>query len=278
MLRRERLARTKETQAMIKRILLAGGLATAAGLFFLGRDAASYVCTSIGRVKDSVRNSVPIEFELDRARRMIRNLVPDIRSNMQHIAQEEVEVQRLGRQITDSTVRLDRDRGEIMRLKSDLASNRTKFEYAGRRYSAGEVKTDLAQRFDRYKTNDATLASLKQMQQAREKSLEAARGKLDGMLATKRQLEVDVEHLQARLKMLETLETTSNYTFDDSQLSRAKQLLGDLRTRLDVAERLMQADVPVEGGIQLDAATPENILEELTEYFEPVDTQVANSK
>ena len=57
------------------------------------------------------------------------------------------------------------------------------------------------------------------------------------MLAAKRKLEVDVEHLEARLKMVEAAQTTSDYAFDDSRLSRVKELITDLRTRLDVAER-----------------------------------------
>ena len=262
---------------MLKRMILTGAAASALGVFFLGRDAMSYVGTSLGWVKDSVKNSVPIDFEIQRARRMIKDLVPDIRSNMQLIAKEEVEVERLDQQINTNTARLDRDRGEIMRLKSDLASNRTQFEYAGRRYDAHQVKTDLAQRFERYKTNDATLTSLQDMHRARERSLEAARQKLQNMLAVKRQLEVDVEHLEARLKMVETAQTTSNYNFDDSQLSRAKQLVGDLRIRLDVAERLVNSENEIQGQIPLDETTSENVLDEVTEYFTPSGTKVAKS-
>ncbi len=51
---------------MIRRILFSGiGLGMLA-LFFFGRDAASYVGTSFGKLKDTVKQSVPISFELDR--------------------------------------------------------------------------------------------------------------------------------------------------------------------------------------------------------------------
>jgi hypothetical protein len=75
---------------MIKKSLMAvGGLSLLMVLFF-GRDAASYVRTSFGWMKDTVRSQVPVEFEIERARRMVKNLVPDIRQNMHVIAQEEV--------------------------------------------------------------------------------------------------------------------------------------------------------------------------------------------
>jgi chromosome segregation ATPase len=262
---------------MFKRLLISGTTLAALGLFFFGRDAFSYVRTSVGWIKDSVKNNVPIDFELQRARRMIKNLVPDIRQNMHRIAAEEVEVGRLTQQIAENSSRLDRDRSEIMRLKSDLGGSCRKLEYAGRRYSTEEVKADLSHRFERYKTHEATLASLNQMQRARQRSLEAARQKLEGMLATKRQLEVDVEHLEARLKMVETAQSTSNYNFDDSQLSRARGLITDLQTRLEVAERMVEADVAVQGQIPLDAAAPENILDQVADYFQARDGQVAEA-
>lgn len=253
---------------MLKKAIVSGAAVSLLGLFLFGRDAASYVGTSLGWVKDSVRGAVPVEFEIQRARKMIKDIVPDIRTNMHLIAKEEVEVAKLEQQIKDGTTRHDKDKAELMRLKSDLASGQETFHYAGRRYDATQVKTDLANRFERFKTNDATIASLKQMHQARERSLAAGRQKLENMLVVKRQLEVDVEHLEARLKMVETAQTTSSYNFDDSQLSRAKDLITDLRTRLDVAEKLVQSESFFQDQIPLDAQASENIVEELTEYFD----------
>jgi hypothetical protein len=111
------------------------------------------------------------------------------------------------------------------------------------------------------------LASLKEMHGARQRSLEAAREKLEGMLAAKRQLEVDVEHLEARLKMVEAAQTTSDYNFDDSQLSRAKELIGGLRTRLEVAERMVNSEGYFHDEIPLSEPAPENITDEVAEYF-----------
>lgn len=260
---------------MVKRLVLGGAGAGLVCLVLFGREAVSYVGTTAGWFKDSVKNSIPVEFEIDRARRMVKDLVPDIRKNMHVIAREEVEVERLNKQIAASESRLEKDRGELMQLKVDLASGKSAFQYAGRSYSADQVKVDLANRFERYKTHDATLASLKEMHQARQRSLEAARQKLEGMLVAKRQLEVDVEHLEARLKMVEAAQTTSDYKFDDSQLSRAKDLVTELRTRLDVAEKLVNSEDYLRDEIPLAEPAPENIVEEVTEYFSADRSKVA---
>jgi chromosome segregation ATPase len=260
---------------MVKKVILGVAAGCLLAGFFFGRDAWSYMSTSAGWVKDSVKNSVPMEFEIDRARKMVKDLVPDIQKNMHIIAKEEVEVERLEKQIAQLEGKLSTERASVMRLKSDLESGRGNFEYAGRRYTATQVKLDLTNRFERYKTNDATLASLREIYDARQNSLNAARQKLENMLAVKRQLEVDVENLEARLKMVEAAQTTSEYNFDDSRLSRAKELINDLRTRLDVAAKLVDAEGNFHAEIPLSETAPSNILDEVTEYFSAGGAQVA---
>jgi hypothetical protein len=195
---------------------------------------------------------------------------------MHVIAKEEVEVERLARQISQQEEKLAADRSNILRLKSDLASNREKFDYAGRIYTVSQVKQDLGNRFERYKTSDATLASLREIHEARQKSLDAARQKLEGMLAAKRTLEVDVENLEAKLKMVEAAQTTSEFNFDDSRLSRCKELISDLRTRLDVAAKMVDAKDSFQSEIPLNETAPTDIVEEVTEYFQGSSERVAN--
>ena len=254
---------------MLKRILIVGGGAALLGLVFVGRGAMSYLRTSAGYVTDAVQESVPIEFQVDRARGMIEDLVPEVRKNMHVIAKEEVEVQRLDEQIAESRSRLAKEKEQLLRLKADLATGKGEFIYAGRTYTADEVRTDLASRFDRYKTGEATWASLVEIRGARQKSLTAAQHKLDGMLASRRQLQVDVENLEARSQMIAAAKTTSAYQFDDSRLGNVKELVSNLRTRLDVAEKLVNAEVYFHDEIPLEKATPENIVEQVTEHFSP---------
>lgn len=252
---------------MIKKALITVGGLTLLSVLFFGRDAASYVRTSVGWVKDSVKSSVPIEFEIERARRMVKNLIPDIRRNMHVIAQEEVEVERLDKQITQTTATLEKDRAEMLRLKTDLATAQPVYHYAGRTYTVQAVKVDLANRFERYKTHDATLASLRDIQAARRKSLDAARQKLEGMLVAKRQLEVDVENLEARFKLVEVAQTTCDFNIDDSELGRVKELITEVRTRLNVAERLVNTQGELHEEIPLSAPQSDNIIDQITEYF-----------
>jgi DNA repair exonuclease SbcCD ATPase subunit len=252
---------------MIKKVILVAGGAFLVAAFLFGRNAIGYFRTSLTMVRESAQNAVPVEFQIDHARNMIKDLTPEVRKNMHVIAKEEVELKRLEEQIAAAETRLAKEKEQVLRLKQDLAGGPGPFHYGTRSYTADQVKTDLANRFQRYKTGEATLASLKGIYEARQRSLAAARQRLDGMLAARRQLQVDVENLDARNQMVAAAQTASSFQFDESQLGRVKELLSNLRTRLDVSERLANVETEVQGEIPLDKSTPKNILDEIGQYF-----------
>lgn len=252
---------------MVKKfVVAAAGALLLAGLLF-GRDAASYVSTSCGWVKQTVKDSVPIEFEIERARNMIQELDPEIRQNLHVIAREEVEVTRLREQLQEADAALAKDRKEIARLKGDLDQGGSVFVYAGRSYTTKQVETDLARRFDRFKTKEATVEKLRQILQARETGLLAANDKLKGMQGAKRQLEVDVENMKARLEMVKVAETTGRFNFDDSRLARTRDAISEISARIDVAEKMAHTSVAMPDQIKLDDEESRNISEEVAKYF-----------
>jgi chromosome segregation ATPase len=253
-----------------KSLYVAAAAALLVGLLF-GRDAVSYVSTSVAQLHQQVKDNVPVEFEIERARNMIKNIDPEIRKSMHLIAKEEVEVQNLASRIDGLKEKLAKDESNILRMKSDLESGESYIYYKGERFASDDVKADLANRFERFKTNDATLVSLNKVMHARRTSLDAAREKLDAMVAAKRQLEVEVENLEARQKMVEVAKTTANFNFDDSHLARTKELISDIQTRLQVEETMLNnygeyqdnAEIPVGE----EEAEVKDLSDEITEYF-----------
>jgi chromosome segregation ATPase len=246
-----------------KTAILGAGLALVLGLVF-GR---SHVLTTVGLVKQSVKDSVPIEFELKRARQLITELEPEIRRNMHLIAKEEVEVEKLAKAVADNNTQLTKSREEIVRLKNDLDRGESTFVYAGRSYSAKQVKTDLTNRFARYETRESALANNEKVLNARQKGLAAARQNLEEMLASKSRLEVEIENLEARLKMVEVAQTKSNFSFDDSRLSHTKELISDIQARIEVAERMVDAEGQFHDEIPLETVADEDISRKIAEKF-----------
>ncbi len=251
---------------MLKKLVVLGAVA-AVGLTALTASRSSYVRTAIHTAGDSVRLNVPIDFEIERARQMIKDLKPEIAANMELVAREEAGVEKLAGEVDAKKQQIAKAKNEIMRLKGDLESGSVRFVYANREYTSQQVKDDLQARFKQFQTHEKTANKLAQVLTAREKNLEAARRKLDATLAAKRQLELDVENLQARLRMVQSTQATSPVALDDSQLSNTRQLLDDIRTRIDVAEKLAAAEGELEGSIPLEETASPDLLSEIADYF-----------
>jgi chromosome segregation ATPase len=238
------------------------------GLAMLAKTGiGSYMSTAYRRTADSVKDSVPMEFQIDRARNMVRDLEPEIRRSMHVIAKEEVEVAALDERIAAADQKAEQDKEEILQLQSDLSTGARVFHYAGHSYTADKVKEDLGRRFNRFKTADATMASLREMRDARARNLDAARQKLTSMVAAQRQLSVEVENLEAKLKLVQVAEASSDFQFDDSQLARCKELMTDISTKLDVWAKMASADTNFDTEIPVGDVASEDVTEQVAEYF-----------
>jgi len=78
-----------------------------------------------------------------------------------------------------------------------------------------------------------------------------------------------VENLEARSQMVAAAKTTSSYQFDDSRLGNVKELIANLKTRMEVSEKLVNAEANFHDEIPLEKVVPENIESQVTEYFTP---------
>jgi predicted nucleic acid-binding Zn-ribbon protein len=244
-----------------------------------GTDAYSYLSTSARKVRHEVKANVPLEFEIERARNMVAELIPDIQKNMHIIAQEEVEVEDLQTKIARSEKNLGAEKQRLLTYCSDIENRQGRFRLSNSNPARpSEVKTEVARRFERFQTAEATLKANKQMLEARQRSLVAAREKLEGMFSAKRDLEVEVQNLEARLKMLQAAQTTSQFNFDDSQLSRCKKTISELRKRLDIAERILDQDGKLVDSLSEPAPeASEDIVEQVHSYFGVSETSVSGS-
>lgn len=253
---------------MIKKILLAGTAVTLLSGLALGTGLVSYMRCATDWASQTAKDSVPLEWEIKRARQMIGDLAPEITKNAKRIAHEKIAVARLQDQVDQTADRLSEAKEDIERLSADLRSGDDAYTYGGKTYTSTQVHDDLQARFKRFQTRQQTADKLEQQLAARTATLRAANERMDAMLSAKRQLEVEVENLQARLAGLRVAQTSSELSLDDSQLSRTRELLDDIKSRIDVEEEVMQVDVEYYGEIDLDEPAEGDLLEEITAYFD----------
>jgi predicted nucleic acid-binding Zn-ribbon protein len=249
-----------------KGLLAAGGLVLLLCLFF-GRDMFSYVATTGDKIRTRVKESVPVQFELDRARQMIAGLEPEIKQHKQQIAREELQLKKLEEKLAQDEQKLAKRWQDIERLRDDLSRGNSTYVYASGTYTAKQVETDLGGKFDRYTTSEATVGQNRKVLEIRRKALSAAQEKLRALIAAQQKLVVEVENLEAQLKMVEVAKAASELNIDDSQLSRTRELLADIKARIEVDAQLVNADDFVFGEIQLDEpAENASILQRIADY------------
>jgi len=93
-------------------VMAAAGSLVVGGLMF-GSDLMSYLRSSARSVRQTVKDQVPVEFELKRARELIDNIIPELQANIRLIAQEEVEIAALEKDITQSGQELDAQQRKV---------------------------------------------------------------------------------------------------------------------------------------------------------------------
>ena len=252
---------------MLKKLMLGSAIVVGSGVLLVGTSGVSYIKTGYHSIRETIKEQIPLDVEISRARDMINDLQPEIVSNLKVIAREEVEVARLQREVQAKNETLVKSKQAILKLKDDVQSGAKFVSYGGKSWDMEQVKKDLAGRFKSYQTQEATAEKVEKILSAREKNLEGARRKLDEMLAAKRQLEVEVENMQARLTMVEVAKTSSKFSVNDSRVSSVRQTVADIGTRIDVEERMMDVCDPTVGIPVSEDDTPSDLVDQISVYF-----------
>ena len=254
------------------------GLGLVGGLIF-GKDVVSYVRSSAKSVRTVVKDSVPIEFELRRARDLLEDIIPEMHANIRLIAQEEVEVAALKGEITKSLCSLDDERAKIRTLRGSLETPAAELCFAGRTYTRGDVKADLAARFERIKEAELVLASKERLLDSREKSLHAAMQLLEKTRNEKRILENRIEALASQYRLVKAASVGSPIHVDNGKLAQTEKLISQIQKRLDVAERVLAHESRFIEAIPVDTVVEADLVAQVDEYFQqheaPMDEETA---
>jgi hypothetical protein len=253
-------------------VLVVAGVSLVGGLIF-GKDVVSYVRSSAKSVRTVVKDSVPIEFELRRARDLVEEIIPEMRANIRLISEEEVEVKALKVDIAKGEEGLDEEKVRITKLRNALEKPQAEYCFGGRDYPRSYVKQDLAQRFERFKESELVLASKKRLLITRENSLNAAMELLDKTRSRKRMLEDKIESLVSQHRLIQAAAVGSKIQVDNSKLAQTEKLINDIKKRLDVAERVLAHENQFVQAIPVDAVAEEDLLIQVDDYFKAKDQQ-----
>src|SRR6266581_3733714 len=221
---------------MFKKIGLVA-LVVVGGLFLLNRtNLGSYASTAWKKVRQGACNQVPLEFEVERVRHEISQLVADMKDSIKAIAEESVAVENLRDEIVATQATLANQKKSILVMRDDLETHKTAktIVYSNKEYPVQRIRERLAKDFESYKNCEASLKSKEKLLDTREAALATEREKLANMRIMKEELEVQVAQLEAEVKNYRLASAKSNIQIDDSRLARIKSSLASIRDRLKI--------------------------------------------
>jgi len=247
-------------------VIVVAGVSVVGGLLF-GKDVASYVRSSAKSVRTVVKGSVPIEFELRRARDLLDEIIPEMHANIRLISQDEVEVAALQVEIARAEESLQEEQARIATLRGALAKPQARYSFAGQEYPRSYVKQDLSNRFARLKDSEVVLAGKKRLLTTRENSLHAAMQLLERTRGRKRALEDQIESLASQHMLVKATAVGSHFQVDNSKLAQTEKLIAQIKKRLDVAERVLAHESQFVQAIPVDAVVEADLLTQVDDYF-----------
>jgi len=263
---------------MLKKSAIILAVVALLGTAAFGTSFKSYLTTGLDKTRSAVKAEIPLEFEIDRAKKLVSDLKPDLKAGLAAVSREKVQIERLSERIAASEQSLQSQRDEILTLKSDLetaATSNVSFTYGQKDYSREEVERDLAARFERFRINEENLKGYRALLVMQQKNLAAAQEQLSTLMSQKSELEVKIEGLRSKLQMVNVAKTASEYNFDSSHLGEAKALVEEISQRLDAEEKLVNADGELLNEIDLSKQAPgiqprtERITDRVEAYFAP---------
>lgn len=255
----------------IKYGVIASGAALIIGLAVFGTEVFSYARSSLASLQEAAKDSVPVEFELQRARRELEQMVPEMHANIRLIAQEEVEIERLAKEIDQTTEALANQKAGIEKLSGMLHQTRASYQIGSRTYQRAELTEDLSRRFERYKEAEMVLQGKRKLLSSRRQSLETAMQQLGQARHNKALLAARIETLASKHRLVQAAAAGSRVDVDASRLARTEKLLNDVSKRLDVAERVLAHEGRFVEPVQIDLVSEEDLLSEVAEHFDATD-------
>ncbi len=264
---------------MLKKLTLVGLGALLFGGLVFGNRLVPYAQTAWHKVRDKAHQSVPVSFQIDSARQQMEKIDPEIKDMVWKIAREKAEIKRLDRDLESQTASLDKKYSEMMALRSHLSGGDEVYVATnGKSYTSTRVEEDLRHRFSVYKTSEQTRDKTQQILDLRRKALDSALTKLEQAQSLQRELEIQVENLTARQRMVDVAKSASSINIDDSHLARTQMLIDEINAQLDTEEEMLELAPQYLGEIPVSAdsdANDGNISESIDAYFstKPVVTQ-----
>lgn len=247
-------------------VLTVACVAIAGGVVF-GKDLYSYLSSGSRLLCNAAKDSVPIEFELARARDLVNDVVPEMQANVRLIAQQEVEVAGLREEITSAHASLGVERAKLAKLRQCLTTRDVSFSMGNATYTRDDVKNELARKLDLVREAEVVLSGKDRLLDNRQKSLAAAMQVLERTRSQKTLLEGQIASLESQHRLVQAASVGSGSHIDTSKLAKTQRLIAEIKKQLDVSERVLAHESRFVEPMVIDTLDEKEVARQADEYL-----------
>lgn len=259
---------------MFKSVILVGLAIFLVAVLLFGPATGNFFRSTFKHVRNEVNNNIPIEFELERAKNMLEEIIPEMTANIQLISQEEVEIAALKSEIESNIKPLAMERSQIESMSNQMNIEKVSYNIGGHKFTRGELAEDLANRFERFKECEMLQQSRAKMLESRQKSLENAIKTLANTRQNKQLLENKIASLESQYRLIQASQVGTGYSIDNTSIARTEKMIDQIKKRLDVAERVLANKgkyLAEPTAMSIESSFDEKeLLSQIQDYFNPV--------
>jgi len=225
---------------MLKKLVIVAAIGFVAVAAVKHTRIGSYVRSEFNSLREEVESSIPPEKEISRLRDEIKSLDKDLLTVVNQVAKERVEIAQLKEKANELRAKQSQDK-ELLNTRAEAikkaSSSTTSTEYVvfgDRKLSISSAKSELEAGVRRFTANQKSLESMDATVTSRDKIKDTLEKQLDTLKNQKTELLAAVDGLEAELNALKLQQMESKYQTDDTRLSKIKEDMRALRTKLDV--------------------------------------------
>jgi chromosome segregation ATPase len=220
-------------------------------------------------IRDSVEEQMPLEVEIERARRRTAELVTVILKQREVVVRQSIDVDNLRTEIAKAEKNQAEQKKELLALRASLSTSET--QYTSSRLVDGALAgkhEQLESAFEHYQMADATLDARREVLRIRVQTLFDAQKQLHAVEESRKQLQLQVENLVARLELVRAKSGTGSSVVDKESMAQSASQLRRLDDRLKFMEGMLDEDRTIDtstfltsGGMKADIGS------EVDQYF-----------
>lgn len=240
------------------------------GAFFIFGDKLVMKLESWKHVlRDNMEEQMPLEVEIERARRRTAELVTVILKQREIVVRQSIDADNLRTEIAKAEKKQGEQKKELLALRASLSRSETQYTSdPGIDGAPLGKQQQLEAAFENYQMADATLDARREVLRIRVQTLFDAQKQLHAVEKSRKQLQLQVENLVARLELVRAKSGTGTSVVDKESMAQSASQLERLDNRLKFMEGMLDEDRTIDtttfltsGGIKA------NIGSEVDQYF-----------